>query len=188
MPRANYIQVKSAVTSNGDQTYTRGPLADDNIFDDLRNNMFDMIMTPVTNSGIFKSLNDLGITIDDNLKITISDSTKLDKALNNNFSDVTALLDNVMGKFDATLNNFTGTNGYVTTQANSLTSDVSDMNAKIAEMKTELTARQQQLVDQYGAMQAALSLMTANANTWASIYSGAQNLFNNSSSTTSTTA
>ena len=107
-----------------------------------------------TPSGSMKALRDIGVTIDQHGQLQI-DSTKLDTALNNHFSDVVTMLSNnqqdetqfnptpggIAGdaykKLTATLDPLTGP----------LTSLTNDQNNKIADYQKQLTTLQTRLQD-----------------------------------------
>jgi flagellar hook-associated protein 2 len=156
----DYIVGKTAIEKTGENTYTRGALAEDNTFSDLRGKMLDLIMSESSNSGAFKFLNQIGLSLDANLKITISDSTKYDAALDSHFDDTTALLTSVMTKFDSILSDYTGSKGYVQTV---VTSDDNDTKSLVENIKSEevrLAERNDALVTQYGQLQAMLQSMS----------------------------
>ncbi|NUM46862.1 MAG: flagellar filament capping protein FliD, partial [Anaerolineales bacterium] len=155
-----YLQAKTAVSAvnNGQTlTYTRGTLADDYSFANLRSELFSTFMTSSTNSGAYKNLRNIGLSINDNLQATISDSYKLNDALENNLDDVISLLDGMMAKFDTQLERFTGSStGYLNQAMESIDSQISELNDNIASTETRLEEKQTSLISQYGAMQTQL--------------------------------
>ena len=111
--------------------------------------------------------------MDDNLKVTASDSTKLEAALTTHLSDVQALFEAAGSKFDTLLGSFTGvTTGYIDSAVSQMTSQLNETEADISGLSTRLVDREQSLVDQYAGIQALLIQMTYQKNQWASIYSG----------------
>ncbi|MBP7690310.1 MAG: flagellar filament capping protein FliD [Anaerolineales bacterium] len=171
-----YLEVKTALTAtteNGKTTYTRGVLAQDTVFRDLRDQLFSYVMADAANAGAYQNLRDIGITLDDNLKVTVSDSTKLEAALTTHLSDVQALFEAAGSKFDTLLGSFTGvTTGYIDSAVSQMTSQLNETEADISGLSTRLVDREQSLVDQYAGIQALLIQMTYQKNQWASIYSG----------------
>lgn len=172
-----YLQDKTAVnvTRTGETTtYTRGTLSSDTIFSDLRTDLFSLFMSDAPNSGAFKSLRDLGLTVNDSLQATVADSTKLDAALANNLSDVGKLFDEVMGDFYARLGQFTGigasSTGFMTAAIGNFDTQIAEANAEINELNVRLAEREQTLIEQFGALQAQLIAATYAQQQWAAIF------------------
>jgi flagellar hook-associated protein 2 len=175
----SYIKEQTAVTKNADDgsgkvSYSRGPIADDSSMDELVSSMYDVFSSP-NSSGTYKFFSDIGITFDDSLKITVSDSAKLEEALNNNSSSVKTLMDSVMGKLEKLLGNFTGSTannntGYLSNVLKSIDVEVKDIGYDITDMNSSLMDRQNSLLDQYAAMQAQLLQMSYDQQAWSSIY------------------
>jgi flagellar hook-associated protein 2 len=171
----SYLAAKTSVDSttvNGQTTYTRGALADDNIFSELRGDLFYSYMAN-DSTGALQSLRDIGITLDDNLQASISDSTKLETALSSNFSNVKILLDQVMNSIDSKLSRFTGTTsetGYIDNALSGITGEAKDVNDEITEMNAYLAEREQYLTDQYAEIQAQLMTLSYSQQMWSSIY------------------
>jgi flagellar hook-associated protein 2 len=105
-------------------------------------------------SGIYHSLNDLGLSIDGSMQLSIVDSSKLDTALAGNQADVGKLFDNIMGGFSSLLNQFAApTTGYLASAATSLNQQLTDTNTQIADMTNRLNARQLDLTNQFATIQ-----------------------------------
>ena len=166
----SYIQEKTSVEETGEGTYTRGSLSNDFIFSDLRGNLFTAFITDYTTSGSFESLRELGITIDDNLTASITDSAVFEDALANNLDEVTALLDQVMGAFNTTIDRFTGADGYLDSAVDTFDDQISDIGTDITELDERLAAREQSLIYQYGQLQAQLINLNYMQQQWASMY------------------
>jgi flagellar hook-associated protein 2 len=171
----SFIALKTSVESttiSGVTTYSRGTLADDNAFGDLRSDLFYAFMSDVS-TGALKNLRELGLTIDDNLQATITDSAKLDAALNSNLGNVKTLLDQVMGKIDGKLSRFTGNTsekGYLDSVTSSITNEVTEIDDNITNMNAYLVEREQVLTNQYAALQAQLLTMQYTQRIWSGIY------------------
>ncbi|MCB9134660.1 MAG: flagellar filament capping protein FliD [Anaerolineales bacterium] len=176
-----YLQAKTSVSAvnNGQTlTYTRGTLADDYAFSNLRSELFSTFMTSSTNSGEYSNLRNIGLTINDSLQATITDADKLDAALENNFDDVVALLDDMMAKFDTQLERFTGSStGYLNQAMESIDRQISELNDDISSTETRLEEKQTSLIDQFGAMQAQLLALSYMQQSWSSIYNSSMNLY-----------
>lgn len=171
-----YLEAKTAVTSTttGDQvTYSRGALADDTVFSELRANLFSKFISEYANSGAYQSLRNIGITIDDNLTASVSDSDKLEQALSSDLDSVTALMDEVMGEFDTTLGRFTGVRSdsdYLNEAVKMFGTEVSGMNLDIKNMNGYLADKEQYLINQYGQIQAQLISLSYMQQLWSNIY------------------
>ncbi len=169
----SYLEQKTAVTSADGTTYTRGPLADDMAFSEVRLRLYSLFMNAYPNASAYSRLREIGLSLDDTLKATISDSSKLEQALTNNLEGVQTLLDEVMQALDVELGRFTGTRSttsYITEAVSLLNSQVGDVNADITRLDTYLGEREQYLYDQYAQIQAQLMSLTYMRQMWASIY------------------
>ncbi len=169
----SYLEQKTAVTSADGTTYTRGPLADDMAFSEVRLRLYSLFMNAYPNASAYSRLRDIGLSLDDTLKATISDSSKLEQALTNNLEGVQTLLDEVMQAFDVELGRFTGTRSttsYITEAVSLLNGQVGDINADITRLNTTLGEREQYLYNQYAQIQAQLMSLTYMRQMWASIY------------------
>jgi flagellar hook-associated protein 2 len=169
-----YLASKTSVTSttqNGVTTYTRGDLANDNIFGDLRGDLFARFLADGPAGGQYANLRAVGVTLDDNLKATVSDGETLEAALSTLPEAVQSMLEGVMAGVDGLLNNFTGaTSGYMKTSLQSLENQISEADTAIADLNVRLAERQQSLIDQFGEMQAMLLEMSYRQQQWSSIY------------------
>jgi len=170
-----YIEAKSAITKStggNTTTYSRGALADDTIFGDLRSNLLTMFFNEVEDAGEYSSLRDIGLTINDNLQASISSAAELTAALTTNLEDVGSLLDGIMSQFNSTLSRFTGsTSGYMDSALDLLSSQVDDVNSDIASMNELLDDREDALTLEYAELQAQILNMQYTQQMWASISS-----------------
>ncbi|MBN2555710.1 MAG: flagellar filament capping protein FliD [Anaerolineales bacterium] len=170
-----YIEAKSAIkksTSGDTTTYTRGALADDTVFGDLRSRLLTMFFNEVESAGEFNSLRDIGLTINDNLQAEISDASALTAALAENLADVGTLMDGIMAEFDEILSRFTGsTTGYMDSALDMVQSQLTDLNYDIEDMNERLEDREDALTLEYAELQAQLINMSYTQQMWASIYS-----------------
>ncbi len=155
-----YLKAKTSTTKNNDGTYSRGALAGDTMFYNLRMDLLRSINGDATNDGTLKNLSEIGITIADDMTISISDSEKLSAALETNKDNVTDLLNAVMGKINNRVSQFTGTSGYVTMTSKSLDTQLKSTNDQIDSENTRLDARQSALYQQYGELQNQILMMT----------------------------
>lgn len=179
----SYLEQKTAVTSTNDGTkitYSRGTLADDNVFSELRIQLFSLFMQSVSNTSSYSSLRDIGLTINDSLQASISDSSKLDQVLNSDLSGVQTLFDAVMEQMDTKLGGFTGvrsSSDYLDDAVTNLDNQVKEINDDINNMNDYLSQRQQYLIDQYSEIQAQLQLLSYTQQMWSSIYGTVNQLY-----------
>lgn len=159
-----YLEGKTGITAttedeNGNMTYTRGALADDSIFRSLRSDLFAAIINEYENAGIYSSLREIGITVNDSLELSISDSDQFESALDSHFDDVVSLLDNVMGKVDSILAQFTGVRSesdYIDDVQISLNNEIGDTQEDIEEYQEYLSGYELYLYNQYAQIQSTL--------------------------------
>ncbi len=135
-------------TENGKTTYTRGALSGETTLSSFRTDMLYRMGRSYTNSGNFKRLEDLGLSFDKDMKLTL-DSTKFSDALKNSPGDVTALLDTSMGEINTVLSRYTGSSGVITRTLTSLESQSKDYDQRIAKYNASLETRKQALYNQY---------------------------------------
>ncbi len=147
----SHLKEKLASTSktDGDKTtYTRGPLTGDTTFSSLRIDLLYRMNRAQSNSGTYKRLEEIGISFDDNMKLTF-DSDKFSDALKNHTADTTALLDAAMGGINNVLSNYTGSSGYITQSLSSIDNLGKTYDQRIESYNASLTMRKQALYKQY---------------------------------------
>lgn len=167
----SYIQAKSAVTKIADNEYSRGPLADEMIFSNLRGELIQDFMSSYSNDGSYENLREIGLTVSDTLTISISDEDLFQAALETNFTDVGELLDSVIGQIDSRLSQFTGTGGYMGSAINSLDSQIADLNSDLLSMEERLADKEEYLYSKYAKLQAQLNSMQYSQQLWSGINS-----------------
>jgi len=175
-----YLRNKTATVKNEDNTYTRNALAGETIYRTLMIDMNSAFAASYTNSGQYKRLSDIGITMDSDLKVSVSDSSKLSTALSTNFNDVKALLDSVMGGIENKLGSFTGTNGYVNKSITTATKQMTSLDSQITTWNNRLTKRQEYLVQQYLELQNQLTSLSYESQTISAINSSMSSLLDTS--------
>lgn len=175
-----YIGTNIALTKNSDGTYTRGALSGDQGIISLRSSLFNLVSNLDTTGSVFKSLSDIGITVDSNLTMAITNSTKLENALNNNYSDVISTMDRVMKSVTSKLDKYTGTTSYVDQLIKANATKTINVGTSIISLNKRLDAREQVLIKYYADMQSQMDSITntqSTNNAWitslyASLYSG----------------
>jgi flagellar hook-associated protein 2 len=153
-----YLKDKTAVTKNADGTYTRAALASDAMISSLRSELDRVVTKTFSNSGTLDNLSDIGIGLDDNNKLSIKDSSKLEDALTSNFNEMKTLLSSVMTGMMNKIGRFTGTNSYVTNAIKSATTQTDYLTTQIKSWEERLQRREQSLYDTYAAAQTQLTM------------------------------
>lgn len=159
-------------TASGKTTVTRGALSGETIFNDLQQNMLTALISDASNTGTLRSLRELGLTLNDNLQLTVSDSAKLETALTGNFANAAALISSVMGQIDAQLSGYTqSTTGLVPQTLTSMNTQITEIDSQMADWEVRLQDRETSLLEQFAQMQAQIMTMAYTQQQWSSIYS-----------------
>jgi flagellar hook-associated protein 2 len=156
----SYISTNTALTKNTDGTYTRGSLSGDQSIISLRNSLFSLVSSTDSTATVYKSLSNIGISVSSDLTMSISDSTKLDNALNNNYSDVISTMDRVMKSVTTKLDKYTGTTSYVDQLINNNYKQTISVGNSIVSMNKRLDAREQVLIKYYADVQSQMDTLT----------------------------
>jgi len=154
----SHLKDKMASTSkteNGKTSYTRGVLSGETVFSNFRTDISYRMSRSYSNSGSFKRFEDIGLSFDKDMKLTI-DSAKFSEALKNNTSSVTALLDAGMGEINTVLSRYTGTSGMLTRSLSSIESQSKEFDQRISKYNAALDLRKQTLYNQFMEYQAQL--------------------------------
>lgn len=160
-----YISAKLAVTKNADNTYSRGALSGDQSIVSLRNSLYSMVNSSDATATVYKSLKDIGITVNSSLTMAITDSTKLETAMKTNYSDVMNVVDRVMTSVNSKLDKYTGTTSYVDQLIKANDSKTKNVATSITSMNKRLDARKESLNKYYVDVQAQMDLLTNTQNT-----------------------
>lgn len=155
-----YINQKTAVTKKSDGTYDRAALAGDAMVSSLKMDLGRMLTATYANAGTYSKLRDIGISMDENGQAVISDSAKLENALNTNFTNTKLFLDSVMTGILSKVNRYTGTSSYVETAIKAVEKEADNVGNQITSLTERLGKREQQLYDQFAAAQTQLQLMS----------------------------
>lgn len=160
-----YLSSKLSLTKQTDGTYLRGSLSGDQSIMSLRNSLFSMFGSYDAAGGVYKSFKDIGIEVNSSLTAVITDSSKLEKALKENFSEVQKLVDRVSANIENKLAKYTGTASYVDqkikatdTLSTNVASQIKTWNARIEQRKATLT-------NLYTDVQAQLTSLSYTSNT-----------------------
>jgi len=135
-------------TQDGKTTYTRGALSGETVFSGLRADMMYRMSRSYINSGSLKRFEDIGLSFDKDMKLTL-DSAKFSDALQNNTSSVTALLDTGMGEINTLLSRYTGSSGLLSRTLTSIESQSKEYDQRISRYNAALEVRKTSLYNQY---------------------------------------
>jgi flagellar hook-associated protein 2 len=154
----SYIKTKSAVTETGDNTYTRGALASFTSYTGLRSDLYG-VMGGVVNgaTGAYSLLSQIGITMDDEMVFSITDTKALTDALSTNSSSVASLFVNasdggIASKIDSMLTLYTKTDGVMDNDVNGLEAEQDALTEQIKRKQENYDTRKKALQTQYSAV------------------------------------
>ena len=159
-----YNSMASQLTSRaayGNATTPGGSLAGDGIIRAMQDQLRNIFNTPVT-GGTYSSLAQIGVSfqVDGSLKL---DSTVLNNAINNNFSDVSNLVTSASGigtrLKDWTTSMLSPGDGLIATRTSSLNSSIKTYNEKIDQLSARLVTVRQQYITQYSNLNILLGSM-----------------------------
>jgi flagellar hook-associated protein 2 len=142
-----HLTQKLTTTSkkDGDKTtYTRGALTGDITFSSLRSDLYYRMNRNTTNSGSFKRLEEIGLSFDKDMKLTL-DSAKFNAALVERPSDLTAVLDAGLGEVNNLLSRYSGSSGVMSRSLSSIDEQRKIYDKRITQFNDALTARKEAL-------------------------------------------
>ncbi len=198
----SFISSQSNSSTSSTGTVTAGTLAGNEDVNALATNLRDLVFTAVPGlSGDIQSLNDIGIGFTGTSPtLSITDSTKLNNALQNDPTAVSNLFNTTGGLVDQIntfVNNANSSTGVIANETNALTADNKSLQGQINSLKAKVSNDQASMTNEYAAMESALSKIqtesqTLNAyfgsNSSSSSTSSSSNSSNSSSSTGSTSS
>lgn len=149
-----YIRGNTGTTKNADDTYTRGSLAGEFGVRNTGNELISMVNQDHSNTGIYQNLTELGLSVNSDLALAITDASKFSTALNNNFSDVKKLLDATMNTLANKIDSYAGTSGYVNQTIQNSETTVSNLTSRINSLNERINRREAALVKYYADYQA----------------------------------
>jgi len=149
-----YVRTNTATKKNDDDTYTRGSLAGEYSVRYVGNELVALMGQDYTNTGIYKNLSEIGITINSDLAASISDTSVMATALNSHFDDVAKLLDSIMESMAGKVDTYAGTSGYVNNSITSADSQITNLTTRITSINERLSRREESLVKYYADYQA----------------------------------
>lgn len=151
----SFIQTKSSI--DGDAG-TRGDLANDSLFTGLRYGMRTDLVKAVAGqpAGGPSMITDLGITIEKDGTLKLSNAEKLIAAVKENPGAVQSLFsaeDGIATRLKERLDQFVGINGFIKGRQNSLDAKIKNLDSRIKDWDERLTAREDQLRAQFAQLQ-----------------------------------
>ncbi|WP_299026626.1 flagellar filament capping protein FliD [uncultured Thermanaerothrix sp.] len=171
-----YLEEKTAITKQGD-TYIRGALANDTVFSELRYKLLSLVMQRHETLGVYKSLSEVGVSLDSNLRLSLASPSRFEAAMRQNPQAVVQVFDAVMGSIYTELERFNGGSGYLPQSLGVLDRQIGDLGSDINRFQVYLADREAMLTEQYAQIQAQLISLTYAQQTWASIYGSVNRLF-----------
>ncbi len=150
----DYLKYKLAVTkSEATNTYTRGGLVGETIFQGLRQSLVAALrgkMAGATSTSM-DELADLGIGLDGSLRFSITDGTKLQAAIESNLAGVAALMDERMTALTSKLDPFLkSTSGVLDARISALDKRSAHIDSRISQIQKRVSLVERQLVSRYG--------------------------------------
>ena len=142
-------------------TYTRGALAGDSLVRFVRRELIDSVLQSISgvSDGNPGSLSQIGITFDEDMNLTISDSGKLNEYIQDDpqaVADIFQLADGVARRIYDLLNPLTQSGGTIDKQREVLQDQVEDINDRIGNLETMLRRREEQIRNELVSLQQAL--------------------------------
>lgn len=158
----SYIQTKSEVDPT---TYERGGLAGQSTYTRLRTRIRSILLDEVSGieEGKPDTLRDIGITFNDSLEISVSDSSKLSDALADNPDAVETIFndsdDGIGTRIESLLEPYVENYGIIDDTMDSIGSQVDRIQARIEDLNDRLAQREEQLNSKFNSMLESLAML-----------------------------
>jgi flagellar capping protein FliD len=150
----DYLKDKTAVTKDETtNTYTRGGLVGETVFQGLRQGLITVMRGKIAGaaSTAMDELADLGIGLDSSLHLAVTDSAKLQSAIENNLDGVVAVLDDRMSALTAKLTPFIkSTTGALDSRINAMDTRTKQIDTRVSRIQTRVKVMEDGLVARYG--------------------------------------
>ena len=127
--------------------------------------MSSVISTPSSDSKSISTIFQLGIDMDNDGKLSI-DSTKFDKALDNNYEQVVSLFsgkEGVAGQLETKLKDYTKTGGLLSLREDQLNTELRSISRRESDAASQLTKYETNLRAQYASLDTLLAKMNKSA-------------------------
>lgn len=167
----------TSTDSSGNQTVTRAPLAGDMSVTNLQMSLENIAMGQVSSavSGGPTSLSAIGITLNNDGSLTISDKSKLESALASNPSAVAALFNSSSGvatQMNTLLKQYTNPGGVMDQNINGAQDQVTQMNNMIQSMQQNINQQASAMQQEYTSMESSLIQLNQTQSNLNNIWSG----------------
>ncbi|MCD6289020.1 MAG: flagellar filament capping protein FliD [Anaerolineae bacterium] len=162
-------------TNNNTTTYTRGGLASESTFYRLRLNLLSDLIQPVDGlpADAPTSLSEIGITLDSNLNLVVSDSGELSEALASNLEGVADLFNAVMSRVTSRLDPYTRTVDSLMDQLiDNIDDQIESTDEALDRMTERMQMREASLRKQYAALFAQIQALNQDQFTLSSMLYG----------------
>lgn len=160
----SHIKDKSGVDT---EKFTRGPLAGNTTFINIRRQLLQIVVEKVTGltEGEPNYLRKIGITVDSNLKVSLSDTSAFDSAIKSNPKAVENLFNATNGvakKIESLLKPFvestsSTTGSLIDNTKSTINTQITGINNRIKSMETRLSLKENQYRQQLSKMQELLN-------------------------------
>jgi flagellar hook-associated protein 2 len=165
---SGYNEVVSFVTSQSKtQGSSGGVLGGDSGLNSIKRHLQNMLVTMVDNSGVFRSMSQLGLETQTDGTLQIDDDT-LTQAIQNNLDSVETLLageegvEGIATRFKDYLDGITNsTDGFLVGRKESIESNVKRIDARIEQMEMRLENREKNLLNKFNALEELVSTLNA---------------------------
>lgn len=179
----NFNNVTSYIKSLTDvnlETYTRGVFTGESVFRNLRFELIDTLTKSVTggDTGDPTSLTEIGITFDENLKATISDSEMLEDYLSSDPLAVSRIFNDSEGiatKLYDFLESYVETDGIIENRKSSIQEQMDSMDQSITRMEQRMAIIENNYRSKLQSMQTLIYQIVQQQNTVTSILSTTNN-------------
>lgn len=160
----SHIKDKSGVDT---EKFTRGPLAGNTTFINIRRQLLQIVVDKVTGltEGEPNYLRKIGITVDSNLKVSLSDTSAFESAIKSNPKAVENLFNATNGvakKIESLLKPFvestsSTTGSLIDNTKSTINTQITGINNRIKSMETRLSLKENQYRQQLSKMQELLN-------------------------------
>jgi flagellar hook-associated protein 2 len=155
----DYINSKSKIDTTN---YSRGPLVGDIIAQKVKTKLRELFTSEVTtaSSNGPSYLFEIGITFNRDGKLEISDSDKLDQALENNLSGVETLFhssDGIATRIKSWLDDYLGSDGSIASKKESLNSQIRYIDHRIDSLQKSIDKKMDYYLKQFSELQSAMA-------------------------------
>lgn len=161
---ANVLGKRDSVVAGVNQN-DGGSLAGDPMPNAITSMMSKLITTPSTQSKIYSSIFDVGVSMDNTGKLSL-DTTKLSDALDANFDQVSSLFGGTNGlaaQMNTALKQYTQTGGLISIRQDALNTQLRSLASQQSTANDQITRYETNLRKQYGSLDSMLASMKKSA-------------------------